>query len=121
MGGRDGRKNETKPRYLPLPPASWGELKIRGRLVSFCMPAARVSAANALLDRGYGKPPQHITGEDGPRYVALMPEVAKSVEEWEASVQAMLASDQAPLKPNAQIEGPRCDAPLLLGVEKSEA
>ena len=26
-------------------------------------PAARVSAANALLDRGYGKPPQHITGE----------------------------------------------------------
>jgi hypothetical protein len=23
-------------------------------------PAARVSAANALLDRGYGKPPQHI-------------------------------------------------------------
>ena len=28
-------------------------------------PAARVSAANALLDRGYGKPPQHITGEGG--------------------------------------------------------
>src|SRR4249919_3994397 len=28
-----------------------------------CAPAARVSAANALLDRGYGKPPQHITGE----------------------------------------------------------
>jgi hypothetical protein len=35
-------------------------------------PAARVSAANALLDRGYGKPPQHqhITGADGPQYVA---------------------------------------------------
>ena len=32
-------------------------------------PAARVSAANALLDRGYGKPPQHITGEGGPSYV----------------------------------------------------
>jgi len=44
-----------------------------------------VSAANALLDRGYGKPPQHqhITGEDGPRYVALLPEL-KTVEEWEA-------------------------------------
>jgi hypothetical protein len=27
-------------------------------------PAARVSAANALLDRGYGKPPQHVTGEN---------------------------------------------------------
>lgn len=26
---------------------------------------ASVSAANVLLDRGYGKPPQAITGEDG--------------------------------------------------------
>jgi len=51
-------------------------------------PAARVSAANALLDRGYGKPPQHqhITGEDGPRFVALLPEPCKTVEEWEASL-----------------------------------
>jgi hypothetical protein len=29
-------------------------------------PAARVSAANALLDRGYGRPQQHITGEGSP-------------------------------------------------------
>ena len=28
-------------------------------------PAARVSAASALLDRGFGKPAQAITGEDG--------------------------------------------------------
>jgi hypothetical protein len=29
--------------------------------------AARVSAANAILDRGWGKPPQALTnGEDGP-------------------------------------------------------
>ena len=27
--------------------------------------AARVSAANSLLDRGYGKPAQAITGKDG--------------------------------------------------------
>ena len=27
--------------------------------------AARVSAANALLDRGWGKPSQALTGEDG--------------------------------------------------------
>lgn len=27
-------------------------------------PAARVSAANSLLDRGYGKPPQALTGAD---------------------------------------------------------
>jgi hypothetical protein len=28
-------------------------------------PSARVSAASAILDRGYGKPPQAITGPDG--------------------------------------------------------
>jgi len=27
--------------------------------------AARVSAANAILDRAYGKPPQALTGKDG--------------------------------------------------------
>jgi len=43
-------------------------------------PAARVSAANALLDRGYGKPPQHLTGESGTSYVVRLPEVAKSAE-----------------------------------------
>jgi hypothetical protein len=41
--------------------------------------AARVSAANALLDRGYGKPPQHVTGEVATSYVARLPEPAKSV------------------------------------------
>jgi hypothetical protein len=54
-------------------------------------PAARVSAANALLDRGYGKPPQHISGEIGPSYVVRLPEPAKSAEEWEASIQRMTA------------------------------
>jgi len=53
--------------------------------------AARVSAANALLDRGYGKPPQHITGEGGPRYVARLPEPCKTAEEWQASVQRTMA------------------------------
>jgi Family of unknown function (DUF5681) len=48
--------------------------------------AARVSAANALLDRGYGKPPQHITGEVGVSYVARLPEPAKTAEEWTASL-----------------------------------
>jgi hypothetical protein len=56
-------------------------------------PAARVSAANALLDRGYGKPPQHqhITGADGPQYVVRLPEPCKTVEEWEASIQHLRA------------------------------
>jgi hypothetical protein len=49
-------------------------------------PAARVSAANALLDRGYGKPPQHISGEGGPSYVVRLPEPCKTAEEWEASL-----------------------------------
>ena len=40
-------------------------------------PVARVSAANALLDRGYGKPPQHISGEGGPSYVVRLPEPCK--------------------------------------------
>ena len=71
-------------------------------------PAARVSAANALLDRGYGKPLQHITGESGTSYVVRVPEVAKSVEEWEASVKAAarpatLPSDQASSKLEARI------------------
>ena len=49
-------------------------------------PAARVSAANALLDRGYGKPPQHITGEGGPSYVVRLPEPCATVEEWVGSL-----------------------------------
>jgi|SRR6478735_8873401 len=32
--------------------------------------AARVSAAQALLDRGWGKAPQQHTGEDGRRHAA---------------------------------------------------
>jgi hypothetical protein len=44
-------------------------------------------AANALLERGYGKPPQHITGEGGPSYVVRLPEPCKTAEEWEASIQ----------------------------------
>jgi hypothetical protein len=49
-------------------------------------PAARVSAANSLLDRGYGKPPQHIRGEVATSYVARLPKPAKSAEEWIASL-----------------------------------
>ena len=49
-------------------------------------PAARVSAANALLDRGYGKPPQHITGEGGPSFVVRLPTPAVNVTEWTKSL-----------------------------------
>jgi Family of unknown function (DUF5681) len=84
--------------------------------------AARVSAANALLDRGYGKPPQHITVDEGISYVARLPEVAKSAKEWIASVKVerSLPSDQASSKLDARIEGQRGDY-LLLESKKSAA
>ena len=55
-------------------------------------PAARVSAANALLDRGYGKPPQHITGEGGPSFVVRLPDVAPNAQAWLETVKPMLTS-----------------------------
>ncbi len=45
-------------------------------------PAARVAAANAILDRGYGKAPQHISGEFSQRYVAELPGVCEDGDEW---------------------------------------
>lgn len=37
-------------------------------------PSARVAAANSVLDRGWGKPVQAVTGEDGgPLTVATVP------------------------------------------------
>jgi uncharacterized protein DUF5681 len=49
-------------------------------------PAAGVSAANALLDRGYGKPPHHITGEVAASYVARLPMPAPDAKTWLESV-----------------------------------
>jgi len=40
-----------------------------------------------LLGRGYGKPPQHITGEGGPKYVVRLPQVCATAEEWVASLE----------------------------------
>jgi hypothetical protein len=47
-------------------------------------PAARVSAANALLDRGYGKASQHITGEGRSDFIHFIevPETLSS-EDWQ--------------------------------------
>ena len=69
--------------------------------------AARVSAANALLDRGYGKPQQQIPGE-GALYVARLPEPARSVEEWE----------QQYVKPMLEAKGiVQVDSPTLAASE----
>jgi hypothetical protein len=63
-------------------------------------PAARVSAANSLLDRGYGKPPQHITGEGGPRYVVRLPEPCKTAEEWVQTLEAV--TSPLPIEDNSK-------------------
>jgi Family of unknown function (DUF5681) len=63
-------------------------------------PAARVSAANSLLDRGYGKPPQHISGEGGPRYVVRLPELCKTAEEWVQTLEAV--TSPLPIEDNSK-------------------
>ena len=61
-------------------------------------PAARVSAANALLDRGYGKPPQHVTSQEA-SYFALLPQQCETAEEWMAVVEPL----QAITKPSDKV------------------
>jgi hypothetical protein len=46
-------------------------------------PAARVAAANSLLDRGWGRAEQRIEAEHVVRYVADVPAVAESTEQWQ--------------------------------------
>lgn len=46
-------------------------------------PAARVAAANSLLDRGWGRAEQRVEAEHVVRYVADVPAVAATVEQWQ--------------------------------------
>jgi len=55
--------------------------------------APRGSAAAALLDRGYGKPQQHITGDPIP-YVARVPAPYATSEEWATAVRIDMAIKQ---------------------------
>lgn len=49
--------------------------------------SARVAAAEALLDRGWGKPGQHHTGEvEHKHYVARIPLPSSDVDEWQRQV-----------------------------------
>lgn len=45
--------------------------------------AARVSAANSLLDRGWGKAEQRIESDTTIRYVADVPAVSETTEQWQ--------------------------------------
>lgn len=45
--------------------------------------AARVSAANSLLDRGWGKAEVYVEANTIHRYVARLPEKASTVPAWQ--------------------------------------
>ena len=47
-------------------------------------PAARVAAANSILDRGFGKPESKIDANITRRAVIRAPEVCRTSEEWVA-------------------------------------
>ena len=55
-------------------------------------PAARVQAANILLDRGWGKPPQAHTGEEGGEIRVVIRQIIDSAEESEP----LLVEHEAP-------------------------
>ena len=61
--------------------------------------AARVSAATALLDRGYGKPQQHIDAEIG-SYVARLPRPYDTAEEWVQTLEAV--TSPLPIEDNSK-------------------
>jgi hypothetical protein len=45
--------------------------------------SARVAAASILLDRGWGKAEQRIESDTTIRYVADVPAVSETVEQWQ--------------------------------------
>src|SRR5262245_3393314 len=65
--------------------------------------AARVSAATALLDRGYGKPQQHISG-DSISYVARLPMPIMDATEW-----AKTLDDDTPILEQHDSDMPKKD------------
>jgi hypothetical protein len=58
-------------------------------------PAARVSSANALLDRAFGKPPHDVTSQTA-GYFALLPQPCETAEEWMAMVEYRNAVTSGP-------------------------
>jgi len=67
--------------------------------------AARVSAANAILDRGWGKPPQSLqNGEDGP--LELIHRIERIIVDPEDSRLMMKAKDAALAKPVPPVQRP---------------
>lgn len=52
--------------------------------------AARVQAANSILDRGWGKPDQKIEADHTHSYVARMPARVLDIDEWKKITDATL-------------------------------
>lgn len=53
-------------------------------------PAARVAAANSILDRGWGKPELKLEAEHTHHYVARLPQNIADIDEWKKQVAATL-------------------------------
>jgi hypothetical protein len=54
-------------------------------------PAARVAAAQALLDRGYGKAAQTIEAKiENVHHVARLPMPVETVEDWQSQAQKLI-------------------------------
>jgi hypothetical protein len=88
--GQSGNPNgrPKKDRTIELLAREYTEAAL-STLVEICFnektpPAARVSAASVLLDRGWGKARQPVehSGELTHRYVVRMPTPVESAEEW---------------------------------------
>lgn len=54
--------------------------------------AARVAAANALLDRGYGRPGQHVTGETTVNWKTV------AVPEFDSWIEGLSSGDPNPAR-----------------------
>jgi hypothetical protein len=54
--------------------------------------AARVSAATALLNRGWGMPEQKIESDVAVSYVARLPNKTNSTEEWQKQTQSLFGN-----------------------------
>ena len=52
--------------------------------------SARVAAANAILDRGWGKPEQKVEADHTHSYVARMPARVGNIDEWKKITDATL-------------------------------
>jgi hypothetical protein len=88
-GGRPKASDDVKELAREHGPGAIAKL---AEWMSSDNPKASVSAAQALLDRGYGKAVQAVqaSGEIEHRYVARVPQVCQTIEEWQERAKTLL-------------------------------